>query len=42
MIKKIVTGLCVVGLAACISMTSFAADISKLTVDNYSTSSEAI
>lgn len=42
MIKKIVTCLCVAGLMACISMTSLAADISKITVDNYSTSSAAI
>ena len=42
MIKKIVTGLCAAGLAVCISITSFAADISKLTVDNYSASSEVI
>lgn len=42
MIKKIVTSLCVAGLTACISMTAFAADISKVTIDNYSTSSEAI
>ena len=40
--KKIVTGLCVAGLMACTSMTSFAADVSKVTIDNYSTSSEAI
>ena len=40
--KKIVTGLCVAGLMACTSMTAFAADISKVTIDNYSTSSEAI
>lgn len=40
--KKIVTGLCVVGLMACTSMTAFAADVSKVTIDNYSTSSEAI
>ena len=42
MIKKIVTSLCVAGLTACISMTAFAADVSKLTIDNYSTSSETI
>ena len=40
--KKIVTGLCVAGLMACTSMTAFAADVSKVTIDNYSTSSEAI
>lgn len=40
--KKIVTGLCVAGLMACTSMTSFAADVSKVIIDNYSTSSEAI
>ena len=42
MIKKIVTYLCAAGLMACTSMTSLAADISKITVDNYSTSSTAI
>lgn len=42
MIKKFVTGLCIFGLIACTSLTSFAADISKVTIDNYSTSSEAI
>lgn len=40
--KKIVTGLFVAGLLACTSMTAFAADVSKITIDNYSTSSEAI
>lgn len=40
--KKIITGLCVAGLMACTSITSFAADVSKVTIDNYSTSSEAI
>ena len=42
MIKKIVTSLCVAGLTACILMTSFAADISKVTIDNYNTSNVAI
>ena len=42
MMKKIVTGLCVAGLIAYTSMTAFAADVSKVTIDNYSTSSEAI
>lgn len=40
--KKIITGLCIAGLMACTSMTAFAADVSKVTIDNYSTSSEAI
>lgn len=40
--KKIVTYLCVAGLIVCTSITAFAADISKVTIDNYSTSSEAI
>ena len=40
--KKIVTYLCVAGLIVCTSITTFAADISKVTIDNYSTSSEAI
>lgn len=40
--KKIITGLCIAGLMACTSMTAFAADVSKATIDNYSTSSEAI
>lgn len=42
MSKKIITGLCIAGLMACTSMTAFAADVSKVTIDNYSTSSEAI
>lgn len=40
--NKIITGLCIAGLMACTSMTAFAADVSKVTIDNYSTSSEAI
>ena len=40
--KKIIIGLCVAGLMACTPMTAFAADLSKVTIDNYSTSSEAI